>query len=208
MLMTQPPQLHLVTDARLDRTRLLDAIRAAAENGVDWVQVRDHQATARDLFDLARAVVERCRPRGVRVAVNDRIDVALAADADGVQLGARSLSVAVARRVAPGLQIGVSVHDIESARRAEADGADWVTFGHVYATSSHPGEPPLGLTELARVANTVRIPVIAIGGIGADQIGEVLATGARGIAVISAILGATDPSAATAELRRWLGVLP
>lgn len=185
-------------------TRPLEVIRAAAENGVDWVQVRDHRASAGELYQFARDVVAICRPRGVRVAVNDRLDVALTVQADAVQLGARSLPVDVARELCGTLRIGVSVHDLVAARNAEAAGAAWLTFGHVFHTSSHPGEPPRGVGELARVAAAVRIPVIAIGGIDRETIGEVLEAGAAGVAVISAILSAPDPGEATAALRRAL----
>ncbi|MGH2459768.1 MAG: thiamine phosphate synthase [Chloroflexota bacterium] len=218
------PQLHLVVGLTLRETTgaLLAIIRSAAENGVDWVQVRDHQAAARDLYELARAVVGICRPLGVRVAVNDRLDVALAAGVDAVQLSARSLPIAVARELdhpgsgRPALQIGASVHDLDAARRAVAAGADWLTFGHVYPTASHPGEPPRGLGALTEVAVAVGAPVIAIGGIDRSNVDDVPRTGAAGVAVISAILGAPDPGAATAELRRALdrssgrmaGVLP
>lgn len=183
------------------RSALLTAIRAAAENGLDWVQVRDHQASARDLFELAKDVLKICRPLGVRVAVNDRLDVALAVGADAVQLGWRSLPIAAARVIAGGLLIGVSVHDVEAALRAEAAGADRLTFGHVFPTSSHPGEPPRGLEGLKRVVEAVRVPVVAIGGIDAENVGDVLEAGAAGVAVISAILGAADPGQATAALR-------
>lgn len=197
-------ELHLVTDPRYPPARLLAAIRAAAENGVDWVQVRDHQATAAELYALTKEVVGVCRPLGARVAVNDRVDVALAAGADGVQLGERSLPVAVVRRIAPGLRIGASIHDLDGARRADAAGADWLTFGHVYATASHPGEPPRGLDALQAVARSTRRPVVAIGGIGPEQVPAVLAAGAAGVAVISAILAAPGPAAATLSLRREL----
>jgi thiamine-phosphate pyrophosphorylase len=196
------PLLHLVTDPRLSRAPLLAVIRAAAENGADWIQVRDHQSSARELFDLAQAVVTICRPRGVRVVVNDRIDVALAVGADGVQLGGCSLPVGVARELVGGLSIGVSVHSIESAVRAEAEGADWITFGHVFPTSSHPDTTPRGVTALAQAVQAVHSPVIAIGGIRTRQVGPVIHAGAAGIAVISAILDAPDPARATAELRQ------
>jgi thiamine-phosphate pyrophosphorylase len=196
------PLLHLVTEPRLPRAQLLAVIRAAAENGADWIQMRDHRASARALFHLAQAVVTICRPRGVRVAVNDRIDVALAVGAHGVQLGGRSLPVGVARELVGGLSIGVSVHSIESAVRAEAEGADWITFGHVFPTSSHPDTTPRGVTALAQAVQAVHIPVIAIGGIGTRQVGPVIQAGAAGIAVISAILDAPDPARATAELRQ------
>ena len=196
------PLLHLVTDPRLPRAQLLTVIRAAAENGADWIQVRDRRASARELFDLAQAVVTLCRPRGVRVAVNDRIDVALAVGADGVQLGGRSLPAGVARELVSDLSIGVSVHSVESAVRAEAAGADWITFGHVFPTSSHPDTTPRGVAALAQAVQAVHIPVIAIGGIGTRQVGPVIQAGAAGIAVISAILDALDPARATAELRQ------
>jgi thiamine-phosphate pyrophosphorylase len=194
-------QLHLVTDPRLPRAQLLAVIRAAAENGADWIQVRDHQASAHELFDLAQAVVTLCRPRGVRVAVNDRIDVALAVGADGVQLGGRGLPVRVARILVGDLSLGVSVHSIESAVQVEAEGADWITFGHVFPTTSHPDTTPRGVAALAQAVRAVHIPVIAIGGIGTRHVGPVIQAGAAGIAVISAILDAPDPARATAELR-------
>jgi thiamine-phosphate diphosphorylase len=198
------PLLHLVTDPRLPRAGLLTVIRAAAENGADWIQVRDRRASARELFDLAQAVVTICRPRGVRVAVNDRIDVALAVGADGVQLGGRSLPVGVARELVGDLSVGVSVHSVESAVRVEAEGADWITFGHVFPTSSHPDEAPRGVAALAQAVQAVHTPVIAIGGIGTSQAGPVIQAGAAGIAVISAILDAPEAARATAELRQAL----
>lgn len=197
------PELHLVAGVG-PRDRVLAAIEAAASNGVDWVQLRDPVASARELYELARQVVAICRPRGVRVAVNDRLDVALAVRADAVQLGARSLPPVVAREVAGALRIGVSVHDREAAERAAASGADWLTFGHVFPTTSHPGEPARGITALAEVIRSVRVPVIAIGGIAPGNVSAALAAGAAGVAVVSAILAAPDPGQATAALRQAL----
>ena len=199
-----PPQLHLVTDSRLGPEALLGAVGAAANNGVDWVQVRDHSASAHDLFGLSRRIVSICRPLGVRVAVNDRIDVGLAVGADAVQLGSRSLPIAVAKRIAGRMQIGASVHSSSEAAEAESDGADWVTFGHFFPTDSHPNEPCRDIAELKIVANAASIPVIAIGGIGVDQVSTVVEAGAGGIAVISAILDAPDPGRAAGELRAAL----
>ena len=199
-----PPQLHLVTDSRLGKRELLGAVEAAANNGVDWVQVRDHSATARDLLNLSQSIVSICRPLGVRVAVNDRIDVALAAGADAVQLGRRSLPIAAAKRIAGSMLIGASVHSLSEAAEAESDGADWVTFGHFFPTDSHPNEPCRDIAELKIVAKAASIPVIAIGGIGVDQVSTVVEAGAGGIAVISAILDAPDPARAAGELRAAL----
>ncbi|HEX5416436.1 MAG TPA: thiamine phosphate synthase [Chloroflexota bacterium] len=189
-----------MTDSRLETERLLGAVAAAVENGAEWVQVRDPAASGRALYDLTGAVAAVCRPRGARVVVNDRIDVALAVGAVGVQLGRRSLPVEAVRRIAPGLRVGVSVHSLDEARAAQAAGADWLTFGHVFSTASHPGEKPRGLAALAEICGATRIPVIAIGGIDADRVGEVLAAGAAGIAVISAILDANDPGKAARAL--------
>ena len=198
------PQLHLVTDSRLEKSVLLGAVEAAARNGVDWVQVRDHSATARDIFDLSERIVSICRPLGVRVAVNDRIDVALAVGADAVQLGRRSLPIAAAKRVAGSMLVGASVHSPAEACDAERDGADWITLGHFFPTGSHPNEPCRDIAELKTVADAATIPVIAIGGIGVEQVGAVLEAGASGIAVISAILDAPDSGRAAAALRAAL----
>ena len=197
-------ELYLVTDSRLPELELLRAVESAAGNGADWVVVRAPGWTAKALYTLAGEILAVCHPRGVRVAVSDRLDVALAVGADGAQLGSRSLPVNVARRLAADLHLGVSVHSVEEAVQAEADGADHVTFGHVFETSSHPGESARGLTELGRVVRAVRLPVIAIGGIGPDRVAEVLAAGAAGVAVISAILDSTDPGGIAASLRRAL----
>ena len=201
MYQAERPQLHLLTDSRLGTSELLGVVDAAANNGVDWVQVRDHTATARELFELSRRIVSICRPLGVRVAVNDRIDVALAVAADAVQLGSRSLPIAVAKRIAGSMLIGASVHSLSEAAEAESDGADWVTFGHFFPTDSHPNEPCRDIAELKIVAKAASIPVIAIGGIGVDQVSTVVEAGAGGIAVISAILDAPDPGRAAGGLR-------
>jgi thiamine-phosphate pyrophosphorylase len=199
------PSLHLITDPRLPQERLLEVVRAAAANGVDWVHLRDRAATARDLFDLAERIVAICAPFGIRVAVNDRVDVALVVGAAAVQIGRRGLPIAAIRRLAPALRVGASVHSVVEAIQAEADGADWLTFGHVFPTSSHPDEAPRGLEELRRVVEAVHRPVVAIGGVGVEQVAAARAAGASGIAVISAILDAEDPARATREIRNCLG---
>ena len=204
MYQAERPQLHLLTDSRLGTSELIGVVDAAANNGVDWVQVRDHTATARELFELSRRIVSICRPLGVRVAVNDRLDVALAVGADAVQFGSRSLPISTAKRIAGSMLIGASVHTLSEAAEAESDGADWVTFGHFFPTDSHPNEPCRDIAELKIVANAASIPVIAIGGIGVDQVSTVVEAGAGGIAVISAILDAPDPARAAGRLRAAL----
>ena len=200
--------LQLIVDCRRPRAMVLDSVRAAAEAGVDWIQVRDHQAAARTLYDLACAAKEIAHASNARLAVNDRVDVALAAGADGVQLGARGLDPAMVRRIAPRLAIGVSIHSVEEARIADLVTVDWLTFGHVFATGSHPGEPPRGIVALEDVVGAVDRPVIAIGGVTEANVDQVVAAGAAGVTVISAILDAADPGAATASLRRRLDQTP
>ncbi len=199
-------QLHLVTERLIRPGSSLPRIAAAVAGGVDWVQLRDRSAAAVELYDWACAVqaILASRRGGPRAAlsVNDRLDVALAVGADGVHLAGRSLPVAVARRLAGGrVLVGRSVHSVEEARQAAADGAQYLTFGHVYPSSSKEGLAPRGTAQLAAVVAAVDVPVLAIGGITAANLAEVLDTGCAGIAVISAILSAADPERAARGLR-------
>lgn len=183
-------QLHLISDRQ-----------SLTPPGVDYVQVRLKGAPAADVYAAAVAV----RRSGAGLIVNDRVDVALAVEADGVHLARKSLAPGVVRRLLrPGQLLGVSVHSVADAREAVEAGADYVTFGHVFTTSSKPGLPPRGIGELAAVVAAAGRPVLAIGGIDGRNLEQVLATGCAGIAVISAILSAADPEAAAAALRRDL----
>ncbi|BBL79746.1 hypothetical protein RxyAA322_16000 [Rubrobacter xylanophilus] len=202
-------QIHLITDRKRARIGLEPAVFAALRGGVDWVQLREKGGPAAGLYETALRVIPEARRRGVGVLINDRVDVALAAGADGVHLAARSLPPVVARSLmAEGMVLGVSVHGLEEAHRAVEAGADYVTFGHVYPTASKPGLPPRGVRELARIVESVEVPVLAVGGIDASNAAEVLSTGASGIAVISAILAAGDPVEAARRLRQAVDSLP
>jgi thiamine-phosphate pyrophosphorylase len=188
---------------------LISAVAQAVEGGLDWVQLRDKGASALAMHGQASQLVEVVHARGARLAINDRLDVALAVSADAVHLAGQSLPVADAVRVAGGrLLIGRSVHSQTEAVAAAAAGADYVTFGHVFPTSSHPGVPPRGLAELRQIVAAVDVPVLAIGGITAQNLADVLATGCAGIAVISSILAQPDPRAAAARLRAALDDAP
>jgi thiamine-phosphate pyrophosphorylase len=192
-------QLHLVTEPR--RGDLIQAIASAVDGGVDWVQLRDKSASAASVYGQARRVGDAIRSRA-SLAINDRIDVALAAEADGVHLAGQSLPVdAAVKLAARHLLIGRSVHSLEEAIVAAEAGADYVTFGHVFPTTSHPGLPPRGLQQLQTIVQAVDVPVIAIGGISVDNLEDVLATGCAGVAVISAILSDPEPGRAAARLR-------
>ncbi len=196
-------QIHLITDPKRTRDDLARVVRAALNGGIDRVQLREKSGPALKLYEDAGEILPTAAEAGAGVSINDRVDVALAAGADGVHLAARSLPPEAARfLMPPGMLLGVSVHSLEEARKAVAAGVDYVTFGHVYPTSSKPGLPPRGVRELAEIVEAVDVPVLAIGGIDASNVREVLATGAAGIAVISTILAAEDPEAAARELRR------
>ncbi|MBE3556545.1 MAG: thiamine phosphate synthase [Firmicutes bacterium] len=193
--------MQLITDRQRGPQDLLFGLARAVAAGVRWVQIRDKRAPAEQLYRFGRQLQEDRRFVGISLFVNDRADVALALDAAGVHLAKKSLPPAAVRRFFPPQKyIGVSVHSLEEAVRAAAEGADYLTFGHVYATASHPGVPPREVGMLREVVEAVPCPVLAIGGITAENVAEVLETGCAGVAVIGAILQAPDPYRATRRL--------
>jgi thiamine-phosphate pyrophosphorylase len=193
----------LVVDATDVLTRPT-VIAAAVAAGVDTIQLRDRHAASAKLLSAARALRPLTERHGAAFLVNDRLDVAIAAGADGVHLPAASFPIAVARHLlGPDAWIGRSTHAPAEAAAAAAAGADYVVLGPIFATpSKQPFGSPLGVAALA--AALTSCPLIAIGGIAAPQVAEVGAAGAYGIAVIRAILDAADPAAATRALRAAL----
>jgi len=199
--------LCLVTDRTQTRGRELAAVVGEClAAGLPAVQVREKDLGAADLAFLCRRLLAATRDAGAMLFVNDRVDVALAVGADGVQRTHTSLAVDDIRAVAGRrLRIGASVHSLEDAVDAELKGADWVTYGPVYETpSKRPYGAPQGLERLATVARGLRIPVVAIGGITPERVKEVRQAGAHGVAVISAILAADSPADATQRFREAL----
>lgn len=179
---------------------LIDVIGAAVRGGVNLVQLREKEMPAGDLLQLARDVRRACGNRAL-LFVNDRVDVAIACGADGVQLGERSLPVDAARALTGDrLLIARSVHSVEGARGAA--GADLLVLGTIYPSASHPGEPGAGPRLVRNVVRAVSVPVVGIGGITPDNAPEVMAAGAAGVAVVAAILGSTDPYKAASDMRR------
>lgn len=177
-----------------DDLALLPALAAA---GVDGFQVRDKRASTRDLLALTCAVRDAVGP--AVVTVDDRLDVALAAGADGVHLGAEDLPVRDARRLAPHLLLGATCRTAAEVRGARDDGADYAGFGPVFATGSKAGLPdPLGVAAVGAAAGV--LPLVAIGGIDAAGAARVRDAGAHGIALIGAIWRQPDPVAAAKEL--------
>jgi thiamine-phosphate pyrophosphorylase len=172
---------------------------ALAETGVDGFQLRAKSLDGRALTELARSVIGAVRPHDAQVFVNDRVDVALAAGADGVHLGAEDLAVADARRVAPHLAIGATCRSRADIEAAAAAGADYAGFGPIHTTSSKTGLPgPLGPEAIGPAAGV--LPLIAIGGVTAANAREARAAGAHGVAVIGAIWGDPDPVSAAKAL--------
>jgi thiamine-phosphate pyrophosphorylase len=194
------PAVCLVSDRRLcGEGRFVEVVAAAVDGGVNVLQLREKDLGARELLALGERLKPVLEGRCLLV-VNDRLDVALALDSDGVQLGAGSLPVGAARHAGWQRLIGRSVHSDTEAAAAKHAGADFVVLGTIFATRSHPGKEPAGAGLIARARTITTLPVIAIGGINRDNAAAVMAAGADGIAVISAILAAPDPAQAAAEL--------
>jgi len=212
------PLLCYVTDrhALPDPSRLSERIASAIAAGIDWIQIREKDLPTRKLLAVARAAVKAAaaspRANATRIIVNDRLDAAVAAGAGGVHLGEASLPVAAVnawRREAVALKklpreflIGASCHSLDAARAAERDGADYIIFGPVFST---PGKEkfgaPQGIKRLAEVSITVKIPVLAIGGITEENARECLNAGASGVAAIRMFSSESDLAALIGRLR-------
>ncbi len=182
----------------------------SALGGADIIQIREKKAPARETYLFCRELQNACESHGLSpsLIVNDRIDIAMAANAQGVHLAQKSLPVDVTLQLRhtghwDGI-IGCSVHSFDEAIQAYESGIDYVTFGHIYASESHRGLPPRGIHELARIVSALPIPVVAIGGIDITNIQSVLSTGCSGVAVIGAILDQDDPKAATTKLKEQI----
>jgi thiamine-phosphate pyrophosphorylase len=187
--LTMPLQYHLcyITDRHgLAPLPLAPHLCAAMQAGVDLIQLREKDLGSRQLLSIAKSAVEFSRESNTRIILNDRLDVALASGAHGVHLGGQSVPASVVRRrVGKDFVIGVSCHSLEEAVKAEADGADYILLGHVFDTpSKRQFGAPLGLNKLSEVANRIRIPVLALGGITVERVRPCLNAGAKGIAAI------------------------
>ena len=197
--------LYLVTDRALSLGRsTVEVVRAAIRGGVSCVQLREKGCSTREFVDEARLLKALLAGTGVPLFINDRLDVALAVGADGVHLGQNDLAIADARRlVGNRMIIGISAESVADAVRAEAEGADYIGASPVFTTPTKTDTaPPLGLDGLRAIRRAVRLPLVAIGGIDADNAAQVLRAGADGLAVVSAIVSAPCPRTAAAGLRQ------
>ena len=198
-------RLYLVTDeACLPPGRdLFDAVEEALQAGVTLVQYREKNGPGKGMLEKARQLIALCHKYNVPLLVNDRLDIALLSGADGVHLGQDDIPVAEARRMAgEDFIIGATAHNVEEALAAEAAGADYLGCGAVFATHTKKDTVPLGLDGLKAIRQAVRIPITGIAGITTENYQQVLATGADGVAVVSAILGAASVREA---VNRFLG---
>jgi thiamine-phosphate pyrophosphorylase len=198
---------YLVTDARVGSVeRLVEVCQAALAGGVTAIQLRAKGWTDRQLLDAALALAPLCRDAGALFVVNDRLDIALAAGADGIHLGVDDLPIAAARcLLGPNAVIGYSPERDADRLEAEAAGADYLGVGPVYGTGTKPDAgAAIGLDGLRQAVNQTPLPVIGIGGISIERAAEVVATGAVGVAVVGAVFMADDPGAAARRLREVL----
>ncbi len=201
-------RLYVITDERSGRGRShLQIAEAAIRGGADVVQLRDKGASGGRLYEVALRLRKLTRESGVPFIVNDRLDVALAADADGVHVGRQDLPASAARKIlGPGMILGVSAETVEEAVAAEKDGADYLGVGPVFearGTKADAGEP-LGLELIANIRRRCRLPIVAIGGINAENARKVREAGADAAAVISAIAWADDMEKAARGLKLHL----
>jgi thiamine-phosphate pyrophosphorylase len=194
--------LYLVTDERTDCDALLHIIRKALEGGVTTVQLRRKHDDGRQLVELGKAIRQMTTEFGALYIVNDRVDIAMLTDADGVHVGQSDIACADVRGLIGKRIIGVSTCTLAEATAADREGADYLGVGSVFPTSSKPDADMCEIQGLAGIAKQVDIPVVGIGGITRQNAPEVMQAGAAGIAVVSAIMQAEDPSRASAELLR------
>lgn len=201
------PTLCLVTDRAARREAAMEsAVVAAVQGGVDMVQLRKKDLPGRALLEVGQRLKQAISGKALLI-INERVDVALACEADGVQLGEDGLPVAVVRRLLGDQRlIGRSVHSVEAALHAEAEGADFLVVGTIFTTGSHPGAQPAGVGLLSQAAQRVHIPLLGIGGITVHNIDQVMKAGASGAAVISAILAASSPQDAASQLKERIGL--
>jgi len=200
--------LCFIADSEASAGRnILWLIEEAVAGGATIVQLRGKKWTVREFLTIGVEAVELLRPKGIPLIINDRTDIALACRADGVHLGQDDLPVEAARKILGlGRLIGLSVNTPEEARKAEDVGANYIGVGPIFPTLSKPDlSPLLGVEGLRRIRAEARLPILAIGGITAARAAEVIAAGADGLAVISAIASAVSPRQASTEFIEAIG---
>jgi thiamine-phosphate pyrophosphorylase len=196
------PRLYAILDPDVIRDRSSEeALRALLDGGAAMIQLRAKSLSPRDFLELARRVRAETRARGCRLIVNDRADIALACDADGVHLGQDDLPLGAGRKIMGSRIIGVSTHDIAQAREAERGGADYIGFGPMFGTTTKDtGYSARGIELLGEIRAAVRLPIVAIGGITEEKARLVWRAGADSVAIISDILQSADIATKTRRI--------
>ena len=193
--------LYLVTDKSDDVEKFLKTIEEAIKGGVSVVQIREKTADTLDFYNLALKVKEITEKHDVPLIINDRVDVALAVDAEGVHVGQSDMPCDVTRAlVGPDKIVGVSAATIEEARKAESDGADYIGAGAVFPTATKDDAPKITKKDLKEIVESINIPVVAIGGITLNNAHELNDTGIAGLSVVSAIMSSENPKKSSEEL--------
>ena len=194
--------LYVCTDRDFMTTDTLEeAVELAIKGGATIIQLREKDCTSREFYELALSIKDITDAYEVPLIINDRLDIALAVHADGVHLGQSDIPVQVARNVmGPNCIVGATANTLEKAKEAWQSGADYLGVGDVFGSATKNDTKPVELKELKKICDTVKIPVVAIGGISKKNIHLLKDTGVAGVAVISAVLGQTDITAAAEEL--------
>ena len=202
-------RLYAVTDRSwLNVGRLVDAVAAALDGGATFVQLREKALDPADILAEARQLAALCHARQVPFVVDDNVDIALAAGADGVHVGQSDLAARRARALlGPDKILGVSAHNAAEALAAQADGADYLVCGAAFVTGTKLDAHPVSAETMRAVTAAVDIPVVAIGGISAANISQLNGRGLAGVAVVSGIFAQPDITAAARELYRLAGAL-
>ena len=193
--------LYLVTDKSDDVEKFLKTIEEGIKGGVSVVQIREKTADTLDFYNLALKVKKITDQYNVPLIINDRVDVALAIDADGVHVGQSDMPCDVTRKlVGPDKIVGVSAATIDEAKKAENDGADYIGTGAVFPTATKDDAPKITKKDLKEVVDSINIPVVAIGGINLENASELKDTGINGLSVVSAIMSSEDPKKSAEKL--------
>lgn len=195
--------IYFVTDRDLMSTDTLEeAVTEAVAGGATLVQLREKTASSLEFLNVAKRIKEICDACNVPLIINDRIDIALAVEAAGVHVGQDDIPATIARKViGPDMLLGVSAANLAQARKAEADGADYLGVGAMFPTATKTDADATSFDELSEICSTCHIPVVAIGGVNKERIPQFKGTGIDGLAIVSAIIAAPDIQEATAELK-------
>ena len=194
--------LYLVTDKSDNVEKFLKTIEEAIKGGTTVVQIREKTAETFDFYNLALKVKEITKKYNVPLIINDRVDVALAVDADGVHVGQSDMPCDVTRKlIGENKILGVSAATIEEAKKAQKDGADYIGTGAVFPTQTKDDAPKITKNDLKEIVESIDIPVVAIGGITLENAHELTDTGIAGLSVVSAIMSAEDPKEASKKLK-------